>query len=66
MFAVKEATSAIDLAELYVEVLEKSKTPVSSTVLDRFEEVTLIKFPFRLTTSLLGFSTEFARYLLFS
>ncbi|CAG9534033.1 unnamed protein product [Cercopithifilaria johnstoni] len=34
-----EAASAIDLAELFVEALEKSKTPVSSAVLDRFDEL---------------------------
>lgn len=36
-----EAASAIDLAELFVEALEKSKTPVSSVILDRFDEVGL-------------------------
>uniref|UniRef100_A0A915PU69 Uncharacterized protein n=1 Tax=Setaria digitata TaxID=48799 RepID=A0A915PU69_9BILA len=39
LLAAKEATSAIDLAELHVEALEKSKTPVSSVILDRFEEL---------------------------
>ncbi|KAL3990538.1 hypothetical protein ACH3XW_32190 [Acanthocheilonema viteae] len=34
-----EAASAIDLAELFVEALEKSKTPVSSALLDRFDEL---------------------------
>lgn len=39
-----EAASAIDLAELFVEALEKSKTPVSSAVLDRFDEVDLYAY----------------------
>uniref|UniRef100_A0A0R3RVH3 Golgi to ER traffic protein 4 homolog n=1 Tax=Elaeophora elaphi TaxID=1147741 RepID=A0A0R3RVH3_9BILA len=34
-----EVASAIDLAELFVEALEKSKTSVSSAVLDRFDEL---------------------------
>uniref|UniRef100_A0A8R1TR36 Uncharacterized protein n=1 Tax=Onchocerca volvulus TaxID=6282 RepID=A0A8R1TR36_ONCVO len=39
LLAEKEAASAIDLAELFVDTLEKSKTPVSSVVLDRFEKL---------------------------
>ncbi|MCP9264922.1 hypothetical protein DINM_020070 [Dirofilaria immitis] len=39
LLAEKEIASAIDLAELFVDVLEKSKTPVSSVVLDRFDEL---------------------------
>ncbi|VDM26253.1 unnamed protein product [Toxocara canis] len=36
---VNEPTSAIDLAELYVESLQKSNVPVSSAALDRFEQL---------------------------
>ncbi|VDK72105.1 unnamed protein product [Litomosoides sigmodontis] len=39
LLEASEAASAIDLAELFVEALEKSKTPVSSVVLDRFDEL---------------------------
>ncbi|VDN02259.1 unnamed protein product [Thelazia callipaeda] len=35
----KESSSAIDLAELFAETLEKSKTPVTSDILDRYEEL---------------------------
>ncbi|KAK6112811.1 hypothetical protein QQG55_49130 [Brugia pahangi] len=39
LLAEREAASAIDLAELFVGALEKSKTPVSSVVLDRFDQL---------------------------
>ncbi|VDK53018.1 unnamed protein product [Anisakis simplex] len=36
---VNEPTSAIDLAELFIESLQKSNMPVSSSLLDRFEQL---------------------------
>lgn len=41
ILAVNEPTSAMDLAELYIEVLMRGHIPVSPEVLDKFQQVGL-------------------------